>query len=71
MSMKFKNPFSWLWRYVNESLEELRKVTWPSKQETTKYSMLVVGLCLALATFFGGLDWVLNKGLQWLIYITS
>jgi len=56
---------------MNESREELRKVTWPSQKETTKYSLIVIILCLALAAFFGGLDYLLNLGLEWLILVTS
>lgn len=70
-TQKKENPIKWLWRYLNESREELRKVTWPNQKETTKYSVIVIVLCLALATFFGGLDWILNLGLEWLILITS
>ncbi|MBI4435395.1 preprotein translocase subunit SecE [Candidatus Uhrbacteria bacterium] len=66
-----KNPFQWLWRYLREAREELYKVTWPNRQTTTKFSLIVIGLCVVLAAFFGGLDWVLNKGLEWLILVTS
>lgn len=66
-----KNPFLWLVRYVRESTEEMKKVTWPSKQETIKYTILVVILCLIIAGFFGGLDWLLNFGLDQLISFTS
>ncbi len=66
-----KNPFQWLWRYFKEAREELRKVTWPNRQTTTKFSLIVIVLCVVLAAFFGGLDWVLNKGLEWLILVTS
>ncbi|MBI4437561.1 preprotein translocase subunit SecE [Candidatus Uhrbacteria bacterium] len=70
-AQKRANPLVWLLRYVKEAREELRKVAWPSRQETTKYSVLVIVLCVILAAFFGGLDWLLNKGLAWLIVITS
>ena len=66
-----KNPLKWLWRYLNEAREELRKVTWPNRQTTTKYSLIVIVLCVLLAAFFGGLDWLLSLGLNWLIVITS
>lgn len=69
--VKKVNPLTWLVRYLRESKEEMQKVTWPSKQETTKYSILVVVLCLIIATFFGGLDWLLNFGLDQLIQFTS
>lgn len=66
-----KNPFTWLWRYLRGAREELCKVSWPNRQTTTKYSLVVIGLCLVLAAFFGGLDWLLTKGLAWLILVTS
>lgn len=66
-----KNPLKWFWRYLNEAREELRKVTWPNRQTTTKYSLVVIVVCVALAAFFGGLDWLLTMGLNWLILVTS
>ncbi len=65
------NPISWLLRYIKESREELRKVTWPSRKDTTRYSLVVISLCVIIAFFFGGLDWLLTKGLEWLIAVTS
>ncbi|OGL62800.1 preprotein translocase subunit SecE [Candidatus Uhrbacteria bacterium RIFCSPHIGHO2_02_FULL_47_44] len=64
-----KNPAAWLLQYFRESAEEIRKVSWPSKQDTFKYSVIVVGLCVILAVFFAGLDWVLALGIQKLIEI--
>lgn len=62
-----KNPAAWLMQYFRESAEEIRKIAWPSKQDTAKYSMVVIGLCVILALFFTGLDWVLSLGIQKLI----
>lgn len=62
-----KNPVTWLLQYVRESVEEVRKVTWPSKQDTLKYSIIVIGLCVILALFFVGLDWVLALGVEKLV----
>lgn len=57
--------------YFKESKEELKKVTWPSKQDTMKYTLIVVVLSLLIAAFFGGFDWVLNLGLEKLIEVKS
>ena len=65
------NHIQWLFLYVKEAREEMKKVTWPSKQVTTKYSLIVIVISLLIAAFFGGLDWILNQVLEWLIAITS
>lgn len=57
--------------YFRSSYEELKKVTWPSKAETTRYSLAVVIMCVIVAAYFGALDWVLNKGLEALVSVTS
>ncbi len=64
-------PFKWFFRYLRESKEEMRKVTWPSKKDTTTYTIVVIVLSIAIAAFFGGLDWLLNLGLEILIELTS
>ncbi len=64
---KRTNPAVWLLNYFRESREEMRKITWPSKQDTFKYSIVVIGLCLILAFFFAGLDFALSSGLQKLL----
>lgn len=65
------NPLTWSLNYVKEAREEMNKVTWPSREETVKYSIIVIILSLLIAGFFGGLDWALNLGLEELIKLTS
>ena len=66
--MPFKiNPLAWLIRYLRDAKAELSKVSWPSKSEVTKYSLVVVALSVFIAVFFGGLDWLFNLGLEQLI----
>jgi preprotein translocase subunit SecE len=42
--------------YIKESKDELKKVVWPSRKETTKYTLLVIGISLGVAAFLGALD---------------
>ncbi len=65
------NPLLWAFRYLRESKEELGKVTWPSKQDVIRYSTLVIGVSVAVAAFFAGLDWALNLGLEKLIELAA
>ncbi|KPJ84662.1 hypothetical protein AMJ57_05810 [Parcubacteria bacterium SG8_24] len=51
-------------RYVRESKQELKKVTWPSRQRVIKDTVIVVGLSAAVAIFFGLMDYFLAAGFQ-------
>lgn len=53
--------------YFKTSYEELLKVTWPTRQEVTRHSLLVIGISLALAAFFGITDYLLSALLEKLI----
>ncbi|MBI4812102.1 preprotein translocase subunit SecE [Candidatus Falkowbacteria bacterium] len=53
--------------YLKASIEEMKKVAWPTKKETYNYTFLVIGISLAVAAFLGGLDYVFNKGLEFVI----
>ena len=50
--------------YLRSAKAELEKVTWPSRQDTIRYSTLVVVVSVALAVFFGFMDQSLIKGVE-------
>ncbi|MFA5155182.1 MAG: preprotein translocase subunit SecE [Patescibacteria group bacterium] len=54
--------------YFQESLAEMKKVTWPTKKETYNYTLLVIGISLGVAIFLGALDFLFSLGFQFLIY---
>ena len=45
-----------LWAFIQGSRIEIRKVVWPTKQETTQTAIAVFVFTLILALFFWGLD---------------
>lgn len=53
--------------YIKGSIEEMKKVTWPTKKETTNYTLLVIGVSLAVAIFLGALDYIFEFILQLII----
>lgn len=53
--------------YLKGSIEEMKKVTWPTKKETKNYTFLVIGISLGMAAFLGLLDYVFNFGLEKII----
>ena len=56
------------WQFVQSSRIELRKVVWPSKDESWKLTLLVFVVVVILAVFF----WILDSALGWLTrYLTS
>jgi preprotein translocase subunit SecE len=46
---------------VQESRAELRKVTWPSRQDATNLTVAVIGMTVAIALFLGLIDAGLDK----------
>ena len=50
--------------YLKGSVEEMKKVTWPTKKETKNYTLLVIGISLAVAAFLGALDYIFTIGLE-------
>lgn len=53
--------------YIKASIEEMKKVTWPTKKETYNYTMLVIGISLGVAVFLWGCDKLFEFGLQYII----
>lgn len=53
--------------YFVGSYHEMKKVNWPTKKQTTNYSLLVIGLSLSFAIFFSILDYIFNLGVTSLI----
>jgi len=51
--------------FLKEAKVELKKVNWPSRKDTIKYTLIVIGLSFAVAIFLGGLDflftWLISK----------
>jgi len=39
---------------------EMKKVNWPGRKETVKYTFIIVGVSLIVAAFLGGLDFVFS-----------
>lgn len=43
-------------RLVGEVVSELRRVTWPTREETTRLSIMVIAVALAVGVFLGAVD---------------
>ena len=51
-----------LWHFIQGSRVEIRKVIWPTRQETTQTAIAVFVFTLVMMVFF----WILDSGLLWL-----
>ena len=56
--------------YVKSSFVELSKVTWPTKNQAIKLTMIVLGFCLVVAIVLGTVDYLFNQGLTQLLKLT-
>ncbi|MGB7297973.1 MAG: preprotein translocase subunit SecE [Burkholderiaceae bacterium] len=50
--------------FAKDSWGEARRVVWPSKKETTQMTMIVFVFVVIMAIFL----WLVDQGLQWLLY---
>ena len=62
--MAIGNIFSKIKKFLKEVGLEIKKVTWPTKKEILKNTLLVISISLALAIFLGGLDFLFKKLLE-------
>jgi len=53
--------------YIKASIEEMKKVAWPTKKETYNYTLLVIFISVGVALFLGLLDLIFTKGLEYII----
>lgn len=44
--------------FLKEVQAELKKVNWPTREETIKYTGIVIAASLAVAFFLGGLNYL-------------
>jgi preprotein translocase subunit SecE len=51
-------------QFLKEVRQEVRKVTWPTKAETIRYSIMVIVASLVVAAYLGGVDYVVSSLLK-------
>ncbi len=47
--------------FLKEARLEMKKVNWPTKQETLRYTLIVIGVSLVVAIYLGGLDFIFTQ----------
>lgn len=54
----FKQGFKRIIGYLKDVKFEMRKVSWPTKRETFRYTLIVIFVSLIVAIFLGALDFI-------------
>ena len=58
---------AWAWNLAKEARVEVRKVVWPTTQETTQTTLIVVAVVIVVALILWGLDSSLSWGVRGVI----
>lgn len=56
-----------IFSFLNEVKEEMTKVAWPSREQTIRYTVLVVIVAVVVGLFLGGLDYILTAITQFIL----
>ncbi len=56
--MKIGNLPKKIGDFLKEVRLEMKKVNWPTRRETIKYTLIVISVSLVVAAFLGGLDFI-------------
>lgn len=65
--MNIKESYGKLKVFIEESIVELKKVSWPPKKDTIKASYAVIAFVIILGVFLGVVDLILAKLVNWMV----
>jgi len=51
-------------KFGHEVIEELKRVSWPTKKQTIQLTAIVIGISLTIGLYIGIIDLLLAKGLE-------
>jgi len=61
---KQQNPLAC---YVRETRGEMRKVTWPTREESWRLTYIVLGVTVAMSAFLWIFDFLFSKSIRFLL----
>jgi len=50
--------------FLTDTAKEMKKVTWPTAGELRESTMVVIVVCLIIALFVFGVDWIVSNILK-------
>lgn len=60
-TMDIKNLPAKIFTFLKEARLEMKKVNWPTRQQTIRYTLIVIGVSVAVAIYLGGLDVIFTR----------
>ncbi len=69
--MKFTDLWKKLIIYLKQVRVEGKKINWPSREKTMRYSLIVISIIVAASMFLGGLDFIFSSGVKFLVRVFS
>lgn len=54
----FQRTWFKIQRFFQETIGELRKVSWPTRREAIRLTWIVIGVIIVMALILGGLDYI-------------
>lgn len=58
------NPLLFLVTYLREVVAETRRVRWPTRSETFRYTFIVVAICVVMFVLTYGFDALVTQGFK-------
>lgn len=53
--------------FFKEVVAEFKNITWPTRNQTVFYTIIVIIVSLIVAYYLGFLDHIFNNGLNWVL----
>jgi len=66
--MEKKGVFNKVGTFFREVREETKGVSWPTRRETFRYTMIVIGASIAVAMLLGSFDYILMEALRRFVF---
>lgn len=54
--------------FFTQAKDELKKVTWPSRETTIRYTVIVIIASIAVGLITGGIDYLYTLAIEYLVF---
>jgi preprotein translocase subunit SecE len=64
-----ENPIPKIRKYCGETVEEIKRCSWPSRSELIQHTAMVISAVILLTVFIAATDLILGKGRDFIFEI--